>query len=120
MKIDFLYPPLTGHLNPMTTLAREFQSRNHDVVFISSPDGEAAVRTNVIDGEVCVLTNVGLEHTAVLGTSHAAIAFQKLGILKRGATMIPGVAPDSAAGQIVCAEAQKLGCPVVFCLPQPR
>jgi dihydrofolate synthase / folylpolyglutamate synthase len=31
--------------------------------------------TNVIDGEVCVLTNVSLEHTAVLGTSHAAIAF---------------------------------------------
>jgi folylpolyglutamate synthase/dihydropteroate synthase len=33
--------------------------------------------TNVIDGEVCLLTNVGLEHTAVLGTTHAAIAFQK-------------------------------------------
>src|SRR4029077_694313 len=30
-----------------------------------------------------------------------------------------GVAPDSAAGQIVCAEAQKLGCPLVFCLSQP-
>jgi dihydrofolate synthase/folylpolyglutamate synthase len=75
--------------------------------------------TNVIDGEVCVLTNVELEHTAVLGTSHSAIAFQKVGILKRGATMITGVAPDSAAGEIVSAEAQKVGCPVVFCLPQP-
>jgi len=75
--------------------------------------------TNVIEGEVCVLTNVDLEHTAVLGSSHVAIAFQKVGILKRGATMITGVAPDSAAGQIVCAEAQKLGCPLVFCLPRP-
>jgi zeaxanthin glucosyltransferase len=28
----------------MTTLARELQSRNHDVVFISLPDGEPAVR----------------------------------------------------------------------------
>jgi len=28
----------------MTTLARKFQSRSHDVVFISLPDGEAAVR----------------------------------------------------------------------------
>ena len=36
--------------------------------------------TNVIDGEVFVLTNVGLEHTAVLGTTHATIAFQKVGI----------------------------------------
>jgi dihydrofolate synthase/folylpolyglutamate synthase len=75
--------------------------------------------TNVIDGEVCVLTNVELEHTAVLGSSYSAIAFQKVGILKRGATMITGTAPDSAAGQIVSAEAQKLGCPVVFCLPRP-
>jgi dihydrofolate synthase/folylpolyglutamate synthase len=75
--------------------------------------------TNVIDSEVCVLTNVELEHTAVLGTSHSAIAFQKVGILKRGATMITGVAPDSAAGQVVSAEAQKLSCPLVFCSPQP-
>ena len=28
----------------MTTLARELQSRNHDVVFISLPDGEPSVR----------------------------------------------------------------------------
>jgi dihydrofolate synthase/folylpolyglutamate synthase len=75
--------------------------------------------TNVIDGEVCVLTNVDLEHTAVLGSSHSAIAFQKVGILKRGATMITGIAPDSAAGQIVRAEARKLGCRLVFCLRRP-
>jgi len=28
----------------MTTLARKLQSRNHDVVFISWPDGEPSVR----------------------------------------------------------------------------
>jgi zeaxanthin glucosyltransferase len=44
MKIAFLSPPVSGHLNPMTTLARELQSRNHDVVFISMPDGEPSVR----------------------------------------------------------------------------
>jgi dihydrofolate synthase/folylpolyglutamate synthase len=71
--------------------------------------------TNVIDGEVCVLTNVSLEHTAVLGNSHAAIAFQKVGILKRGATMITGVVPDSVAGEVISEETRKLGCPVVFC-----
>ena len=43
MKIAFIAPPVTGHLNPMTSLAREFQSRNHTVVFISLPDGEAVV-----------------------------------------------------------------------------
>jgi len=44
MKIAFIAPPITGHLNPMTTLAREFQARNHNVVFISLPDGEAVVK----------------------------------------------------------------------------
>jgi zeaxanthin glucosyltransferase len=44
MKIAFLSPPVSGHLNPMTALARKLQSRNHDVVFISMPDGEPSVR----------------------------------------------------------------------------
>src|SRR5260370_16482586 len=44
MRIAFICPPIPGHLNPMTTLARALQSRNHDVVFISLPDGESSVR----------------------------------------------------------------------------
>jgi hypothetical protein len=44
MKVAFVVPPISGHLNPMTTLARELQSRDHDVVIISLPDGEASVR----------------------------------------------------------------------------
>jgi zeaxanthin glucosyltransferase len=44
VKIAFISPPIPGHLNPMTTLARKVQSRGHDVVFISLPDGGAAVR----------------------------------------------------------------------------
>jgi hypothetical protein len=44
VKVAFVVPPISGHLNPMTTLARELQSRDHDVVIISLPDGEASVR----------------------------------------------------------------------------
>jgi zeaxanthin glucosyltransferase len=44
VKIAFVCPPVSGHLNPMTTLARELQSRNHDVVFVSMPDAERSVR----------------------------------------------------------------------------
>jgi len=36
--------PLTGHLNPMTALARKLQSRGHEVVFICLPDAEQIVR----------------------------------------------------------------------------
>jgi UDP:flavonoid glycosyltransferase YjiC (YdhE family) len=41
MKIGFLSLPLTGHLNPMTALARKIQSRGHEVVFIGVPDIES-------------------------------------------------------------------------------
>jgi UDP:flavonoid glycosyltransferase YjiC (YdhE family) len=43
MKIGFLSLPLTGHLNPMTALARKLQSRGREVVFIGVPDIEPVV-----------------------------------------------------------------------------
>jgi zeaxanthin glucosyltransferase len=44
MRIGFVSLPLTGHLNPMTALARKLQSRGDDVRFIGVPDVETAVR----------------------------------------------------------------------------
>jgi UDP:flavonoid glycosyltransferase YjiC (YdhE family) len=38
MKIGSISLPVTGHLNPMTALAREPQSRKHELVFIGVPD----------------------------------------------------------------------------------
>jgi zeaxanthin glucosyltransferase len=45
MKLGFICPNLSGHLNPMTALARELQARNHDVVFLysSSANGLSSV-----------------------------------------------------------------------------
>ena len=46
MRIGFLSLSVTGHVNPMTSLARKLQSRGHDAVFISlvdmAPFAEAA------------------------------------------------------------------------------
>jgi zeaxanthin glucosyltransferase len=44
MKIGFLSLPLSGHLNPMTALARKLQSRGHEVVYIGVLDMEPTVR----------------------------------------------------------------------------
>ena len=49
MKIGFLSLPLTGHLNPMSALARKLQSRGHEVVFIGVPDIEPVVRAADLD-----------------------------------------------------------------------
>ena len=46
--------------------------------------------TNIVDGTVAVVTNVQLDHTDVAGPSRAAIAAEKAGIIKPGATLILG------------------------------
>jgi zeaxanthin glucosyltransferase len=49
MRIGFLSLPLSGHLNPMTALARRFQSRGNDVVFLGVPDAEPFARAAGLD-----------------------------------------------------------------------
>jgi zeaxanthin glucosyltransferase len=44
MKIGFVSLPASGHLNPMTALARKMQARGNEVVFIGVPETEAAIR----------------------------------------------------------------------------
>jgi zeaxanthin glucosyltransferase len=44
MKIGFVSMPLSGHLNPMTALARRLQSRGNEIVFFGVPDVEPFAR----------------------------------------------------------------------------
>jgi MGT family glycosyltransferase len=44
MRIAFVALSAQGHLNPTTALARQLQSRNHEVVVISLPNAEPYVR----------------------------------------------------------------------------
>jgi dihydrofolate synthase/folylpolyglutamate synthase len=85
--------------------------------------------TNVVDGEVCVITNIDLEHTAVLGPTRTAIAREKAGILKRGSTLVTSLlarqdpsaedvgtedgGAEDDAGAVVQSAADALGCRVL-------
>ncbi len=44
--------------------------------------------TNVMDGVVSIITNVGLDHTGLLGTEKTAIAREKAGIIKPDGTLV--------------------------------
>jgi dihydrofolate synthase/folylpolyglutamate synthase len=46
--------------------------------------------TNVVDPLVSVVTNVGLDHTEVLGPTRAEVAGEKAGIVKPGSTLVLG------------------------------
>jgi len=71
--------------------------------------------TNIVFGEVAVITNVELEHTEVLGSTREAIAADKVGILKAGATLVTTLGPDEPAGRVVHDQAERLGCPSRAC-----
>ena len=64
--------------------------------------------TNVIDAQIVVLTNVGLEHTRWLGPTVADIAREKLAVVAGGATLVlgPDVHPDADAEACLVAERQ--------------
>jgi dihydrofolate synthase / folylpolyglutamate synthase len=69
--------------------------------------------TNIVMGEIAVVTNIGLEHTEILGKTRAAIAGEKVGVLKPGATLITPLDPHDEAGRVLQARADELGSPVL-------
>ncbi len=67
--------------------------------------------TNVLDTRVAVVTTIELEHTEILGPTHAAIAREKSGILRPGSVGIVGELPTEAA-EVVRTEADRAGVPL--------
>ncbi|MBL8860975.1 MAG: bifunctional folylpolyglutamate synthase/dihydrofolate synthase [Planctomycetes bacterium] len=74
-----------------------FQRARCDWAVVEVGIGGRLDSTNVVRGEVAVVTNVDLEHVAVLGATRAAIAREKGGIVKRGSVLVTGVHPDPGA-----------------------
>ncbi|MDO0927725.1 folylpolyglutamate synthase/dihydrofolate synthase family protein [Streptomyces sp. TG1A-8] len=68
-----------------------------DVAVVEVGMGGSWDATNVIDGDVAVVTPIGLDHTDRLGGTPAAIAGEKSGIIKRGATVVLAQQPVDAA-----------------------
>jgi len=52
--------------------------------------------TNVVDGEVCVVTSIGKDHTQYLGEDLASIAAEKLAIAGPTSILVTGPLPDEA------------------------
>ena len=68
--------------------------------------------TNIVDGEIAIVTNIELEHTEILGKTRAAIAREKVGVLKPGAMLITSLDAHDEAGRVLQARADELGAPV--------
>ncbi len=65
-----------------------FRRERVDVAVLEVGMGGRWDSTNVVDSEVCVVTNVDLDHTAELGSTREKIAAEKAGIIDEGAVAI--------------------------------
>lgn len=92
----------------VTAIAMEyFMEAGCDIVVLEVGMGGAMDATNVIDApEAAIITNIGLEHTEVLGDTLEAIAAQKSGIIKPGCAAVcyDGAPEVTAVVRNVCAE----------------
>ena len=68
--------------------------------------------TNVVRPEICIITPISLDHTAILGHTVGEIAREKAGIIKSGATVVCAPQTDEAAAVIGEAAARK-GCRII-------
>jgi dihydrofolate synthase/folylpolyglutamate synthase len=72
-----------------------FRRRAVEVAVVEVGLGGRLDATNVIRPHAVVITNVSLEHQEYLGTSVAAIAAEKAGIIKRGVPVVCGATGDA-------------------------
>ncbi|HEV8063712.1 MAG TPA: Mur ligase family protein, partial [Acidimicrobiales bacterium] len=64
--------------------------------------------TNVVDASVAVVTNVELDHVAILGSTRQQIAAEKAGIIKSGSWLVLGE-EDPSVADIFVAAADEVG-----------
>lgn len=100
----------------MTAVALEHFARSGcDIAVLEVGLGGTLDSTNVIAApEVCVITRIGLDHTALLGDTYEQIASQKAGIIKHGASVVSYPQDDEGATRAIAAAAQAADCTVTM------
>ncbi|PTX92688.1 folylpolyglutamate synthase/dihydrofolate synthase family protein [Opitutus sp. ER46] len=96
----------------MTGLAlRHFAQARCDIALVEVGMGGRLDATNLVMPEVSVITSIGLDHCDFLGTTLAAIAREKAGIIKPGRPVVIGRLPAEAE-EAVRLVARAQGAPV--------
>jgi len=98
----------------MTALALWYFSREKvDWVVWETGLGGRLDATNIVDPEVCIITNIGLDHQQYLGGSLREIAAEKAGIIKYQVPVVSAVARGEAS-EIIRERARAENCPLTL------
>src|SRR5574341_276964 len=77
-----------------------FKKERIDMAVLEVGLGGRLDSTNVVIPQVSVITNVGLDHTAILGNTLSSIAYEKAGIIKQGIPVVSAVEDPEALSVI--------------------
>jgi len=103
---------LPSQFEALTAIAFEhFRESAVDIAVVEVGLGGRYDATNVVAPILTVLTNVSLDHTALLGSTVAEIAWEKAGIAKPGVPMVIGKLHPSAEAAVT-AECARVGAPL--------
>jgi len=87
---------------------QHFREERVDLAVVEVGMGGTFDGTNVVEPLATILTNVGLDHTEVLGDTVEKIAVDKAGIIKRGAMAVCGATQPSVR-RIVAERCSRVG-----------
>jgi dihydrofolate synthase/folylpolyglutamate synthase len=86
-----------------------FKDADVDVAILEVGLGGRLDAMNIVNPDLCIITQIALDHQDYLGTTREEIGLEKAGILRPG---VPLVLVDTPATPSILAKADKLGSPV--------
>lgn len=90
-----------------------FEREQVEVAVIETGLGGRLDSTNIISPELSIITNIGMDHMALLGDTIEKIAFEKAGIIKRGVPIVIGETNEQSA-PVFIEKARQMDSPIVF------
>ena len=75
--------------------------------------------TNIIHPDLCVITNIGLDHTQYLGDTLTKIAKEKAGIIKEEVPVVIGRA-EGAVKRVFTMKAKEMNAPIEYARENSR
>ncbi len=90
-----------------------FAEAGADIAVIETGLGGRLDATNIIRPQLSVVTNIGLDHTDILGDTISAIAAEKAGIIKQGVPVVIGES-DPQSAPVFRERCRECGSEIVF------
>lgn len=90
-----------------------FSTEKVDFVILETGMGGRLDSTNLVQAELSVITNIGMDHTQFLGDTLQKIAFEKAGIIKKETPVIIGQTQNETTA-LFTERAKELAAPIYF------